>query len=262
MNSAEEIYDRLFEFESSKKTGHFPVHKKLAFDNSDWSLVDWILANIQMEPNERLLDAGCGNGHTLLRLAMERGINGLGISISSLEISSANKQAQLEDLANQVSFEVRSFDEPIQGLFHKIIAIESLKHSNDLNKTLTNLATCTDKTGFLIIADDFVVRPTKKSHKHQQLWDAPSFTTIEAFKTLLEKCGYKLVELTNISSLVSTKSKITLKILMPIISFVSQIVGSNSRRNLQTMLGGLMLEYLYATKSAAYYILIATKRTE
>ena len=55
-----------------------------------------------------VLDVGCGNGETLLQLALEKGCSGVGIDFSEKMIESANASNKAAGCSDRVSFQVGS----------------------------------------------------------------------------------------------------------------------------------------------------------
>jgi cyclopropane fatty-acyl-phospholipid synthase-like methyltransferase len=259
MKDVSEIYDQLFVFESSRHNGYYPIHKKLKLDGEQEDLIDWIMDNVSFKPDDSVLDAGCGTGNTLIRLAKEKKVRGLGISISTNEINYAKELLSKDPKVMEVSFKKQSFDDPIAGSFNKIIAIESLKHSDHLEKSISNLTSSISQNGMMIIADDFEKGKSQLIEWQKKLWKAKSFTNVTELEQIYSKIGqYKLKKI-DLTSKVKSKS---IYILIPLISFI-YIVRLFSikkfRAKIEIYLGGLLLEFLYKTEKVSYFVIMATK---
>jgi cyclopropane fatty-acyl-phospholipid synthase-like methyltransferase len=86
---------------------------------------------VQIQPGERVLDAGCGVGGSSLWLARERGAEVVGITLAPGQVARARHYAARRGLANQVHFEVADFTATSfpDVSFDVVWAVESLCHA-------------------------------------------------------------------------------------------------------------------------------------
>ncbi len=254
MNPVSEIYDKLFLFESSRKKKPYPVHKKLKPPSND--LLSLVSKEIVFDKNDKILDAGCGNGHTLFFLNEKFGCKGKGISISQLEVDFANKFARRIKKNDHLSFELKSYDDPLGLRYDKIFAIESLKHSKSISYSLENLFKGLERNGTIVIADDFKLKDSKNLENQTDLWEANSFMSRHLFDkilkaSILDPLKIRKIDLTRY---VSVRPKVLLQTMIFFVEFFLRFAAKR-KRNLNTYLGGLKLELGYARKEVTYDLL-------
>lgn len=261
MNEVKAIYDNLFDFESKNRTRAYPIHKRLKFDSSNQDLLDWICSKVEFEKDQTILDAGCGTGYSLIKLAQEKGMGGMGISISKNEIQYAKELLRNSELENHISFEEISFDTPTSKKYDFVLAIESLKHSSNLESTLSNLNKSLEPGGLMIVADDFVTKSSAKVEKQKSLWHTPSFFSLQHFEQILNKNSQYELTHYDLTEKVLTRNTILLNLLIRIVQ-TAQILSKKEafKVSLETYLGGLLLENLYKKGDISYAVIIAKKR--
>ncbi|WP_020526733.1 SAM-dependent methyltransferase [Flexithrix dorotheae] len=262
MKRLSQLYDQLFEFEAVKQTKYYPIHKKLKFPgkNNGYDLVDWLMEKLEFRKGEFVLDAGCGTGNTLFRLAKEKCVKGKGISISKKEIEFANSWRAKENLKGEVEFRETSFDAPLKTKFNKIIAIESLKHSEQIKHTMENLADAISQNGKFIIIDDFLEIPSPIATKQKQLWNANGFVSLKEMIALLEENKAFEVVTYDLTSQVIQRPFSKLIFMLFWVRNIRFFAFGKFRLNLDIYLGGLLLELLYHKQQASYIAIIATKK--
>jgi tocopherol O-methyltransferase len=86
---------------------------------------------VQIQPGERVLDAGCGVGGSSLWLAKERGAEVVGITLAARQVTKARRYAIRRGLANRTHFEVADFTAtPFpEASFDVVWAVESMCHA-------------------------------------------------------------------------------------------------------------------------------------
>jgi cyclopropane fatty-acyl-phospholipid synthase-like methyltransferase len=216
--------------------------------------------NVQFHENDHVLDAGCGTGYSLFYLCEKNNLSGLGISISGNEIESANLESERLNLAGKVEFRLMSYDAKLPGHFNSVLAIESLKHSNDLLETLSNLLGSLAPNGQMIIADDFVISDSVRVLRHKELWSAHSFTTIKHVEEIIQECGEFEVEIHDLTKWTAMRSRFFLYLAKMLTDLIASLALRRIKRNLKTYKGALLLEELYKRKQVGYYILIIKSR--
>lgn len=263
MDETAKIYNQLLKFESRKKRQEpYPIHKKLYFTSKNQSLMDWLVSQIPFSNKDYILDAGCGTGFTLFYLHKLFGCRGLGISISPDEIKYAQKACEDRNLDPYFEFKHEDYQNHHSGPYSKIITIESLKHAPDLKKSIKNLLGMLMKRGRMIIIDDFVIAESEEFIKQKKLWNSPGFTNIEIYKEIINSSGsfeYRVIDMT---SFVHSRPIWILNLLYFILSIIKNITPRKVVRNIDTYLGGLMLEKLYANKQVKYMALLIEKKIQ
>jgi len=154
--SAAGLYDALHTFESRYRKGNsYPVHKRLVFDDASiHDVYDWIIAEVGLPDDGTILDAGCGVGFGTIRMAEQCSGRVRGISISPAEIATARRSAVNSPARTRVAFELADFEALPANSYDLIVAVESLKHSEDLPTTLETMAAALRQGGQLVIVED------------------------------------------------------------------------------------------------------------
>ncbi len=151
-----DLYDDLTRFESRWRRGAYPVHKRLNFPGQPGrDVYDLVAERANLPPGSDILDAGCGVGFGSIRLAQLLDCRVLSISLSNEELAIARRNALRVGIEKQISFERMSFDEVRGERFDCVVAVESLKHSDDISRSVDSLMSCLRPGGSLLIVDDF-----------------------------------------------------------------------------------------------------------
>ncbi|GAB5523644.1 MAG: hypothetical protein Roseis2KO_15160 [Roseivirga sp.] len=256
MTDAGNLYDRLFSFESKKRKHPYPIHKRLRLDDSSPDLIDWLVQKLHPSPGKSVLDAGCGCGYTLFKLA-DSGIKGAGVSLSSKEIDFANEYALAQNLSDRLKFSVQSYDEKMDQSFDYIFAIESLKHSPAPHHTIANLLAHlkTDRS-VLVIADDFFLSNSKTKKQQDKLWVSPNSLTDQELNAAIKASGGKVMNAFDLSDRVATRNRVLLNWMVNVFSLIYRI---RKTQGLAIYLGGLILERAYTRQQCRYKVLFITK---
>jgi 2-polyprenyl-3-methyl-5-hydroxy-6-metoxy-1,4-benzoquinol methylase len=269
------LYDDLAGFESmlgqGKRKNSYSIHKRLFFERSEATqhlqdINEWILEKLPINKDGRVLDAGCGVGHTLLTFCQQSQMTGLGISLSAKEVGKAQASASHLQLSNSCQFIQQSFDQPFDQKFDTIIAIESLKHAPNLKRALNNLAAALTENGCLIIVEDF-----GQAHWQEELelqvdflkhWSVQKFYTRKDYTdTLLPILGSVRQEVYDFTPFMESKSANKmlskyhwLRRLRPLVLFPF------FKSILSTFAGGFLLDYFYAKNWVKYQLLFLQKQ--
>jgi SAM-dependent methyltransferase len=262
MNEVTEIYDHLLIFESKKKKKEpYPIHKKLHFPDTKQDIHDWLISNISFSQEDNILDAGCGTGYELFRLHKLFGLTGTGISLSSAEISYANRACRINNTANYLNFKWIDYQKHQGGPYSKIIAIESLKHADNLSGSISHLLKMLTGKGSLIIIDDFVLWENEDTYEQKRLWNSHGLRPVVEYENIIHSSGDYKSKKIDLTPFVQTRPLWILNLLYPIFGILKNFTQSGLRRNMKTYLGGLLLEKLYKNKQVQYLALIIENKT-
>ena len=248
------IYDKLSNFES--KNSHrsaYPVHKKIQFQNpAIKNIYQWIIKNISLAQNPKILDAGCGVGYGSTLLADHYNAKVKGLSLSQKEIQHAKAYLQ-EKKHLQVEFVVSSYDELTQEKFDLIVAIESLKHAPNLAYTIERLDKHLHEGGTLFIADDFW-EGKQIGKLEQQLKEDWALYQLYKKQDYLPKGKAWEIQEHNMTALVSQKSSLAKELYY---KYLLHISPNKAIDNI--FRGGLALEQLFKKGRMSYGFLICKK---
>ncbi|MGH8609629.1 MAG: SAM-dependent methyltransferase, partial [Gammaproteobacteria bacterium] len=115
---------------------------------------DRLLEVAGLPPEPRVLDAGCGFGGTVFHWQRRIGGSYDGLTLSPVQLGVARREARRRGIEDSCRFHLQSDDAVLERDFDAVIAIESLIHSADLDRTVPNLASALRPGGVLLIRDD------------------------------------------------------------------------------------------------------------
>ena len=95
---------------------------RLQFDKSDR-----ICRKLRLQPDERLLDIGCGYGGLLIHAAKHYGVTGIGVTISRQHWEFGNARIDQEGLAGRLRIEYGDYCS-LAGVFDKVVSVGMIEH--------------------------------------------------------------------------------------------------------------------------------------
>lgn len=260
MNKVANLYDAL-KHASKSKGNLFAIHKKMNYaDNSINNLYDFILNAYDIPESIDILDCGCGVGFGTLLLAEKTKNKITGISISPDEIDQARKNLLEFPHLDNVKFNCISFDDLKPNSYDLIIAIESLKHSPNLSKSLTSIKNAIRENGQILVIEDianfvsvdgFASKRLKKDWVLVDLYNEEKYTSDNTF-------SWTFKDLTG-SMHMPSKLSVLIKILaMEIKSLIDKMLFR--KKSAATIFrGGFYQDWLYLNKKLSYKIMHGEK---
>ena len=261
------LYDNLAGWEKNK--GLYPIHKRLItfeYNGRACRDVNDVIHQQPFAASENVLDAGCGVGNTIIGLVGKKNVHGIGISISTAEIAAATKNALSHGVEKSCHFFNQGFDEPLHYNFNKAIAIESLKHSFNIEKTALNLYNHCNTGGRIYIVDDFYSGNGGNTGFEKQLiqdWGLQSLYSRKEFINAFTNAGFVYQSTFDFSAFIIPKSKGILQLKVAVFSFFEKATSNLIRKNLLAVFkSGFILEYLFQQKKFTYELLVFSKPPE
>ena len=257
--SVESLYDALFALESPRRgTRAYPIHKRLRLNPSRADIYDWVAEEIGLRSTDRVLDAGCGVGFGSIRLAERGAAHVTGVTLSELELARAQSAAAASHASGRIELRRASFDHLPPEAFDAVVAVESLKHSADLPRTLETLVSSLAPGGRLVIVEDVLVgEESRPSARH--LASDWSLTRLYREAEYVEGLGERGCRVVDLTHAVSVGSRILLASKLAALEVVLALAGRERAAGLRAFRGGLHLERLYAAGAMRYVALLYGK---
>lgn len=245
-----QLYNALFQIEAKLKPDEeYPIHKRLNFGEKFNDIYEYLIYKIDIK-DKYILDAGCGVGFGSLLFAKNKAQKVSGISVSDLEIESANRNKNKYDFDN-VDFEVSIFEDVPSCSYDLIFCVESLKHALDFDNALNTLLSGLKTNGKLIIVDDFFENEMTKTGKaFMSDWNLNFLFALSHFSNIPREFKLEAEDLTHFMP-----KKSLLKINMQLLFF--KLLNKSLFKKL--FKGGLLLDKMYAEKVMKYQLIIITK---
>jgi cyclopropane-fatty-acyl-phospholipid synthase len=90
--------------------------------------LELICHKLRLEPDDRLLDIGCGWGSLLLHAAAHHGVRGVGVTLSAAQAAYANERIARAGLADRVEVRAGDYRELRAERFDKIASVGMYEH--------------------------------------------------------------------------------------------------------------------------------------
>jgi len=158
---------------------------------------------------KHILDAGCGWGGTLAYLAHEHHFSGIGLTVSSQQQSfAAEKITKNNPYLQFLQLNYLDLDE-LEKRFDLVIMIESFIHCENRELFAKKLAQHTNKTGRLIIVDDwFAIDKINQSDlaNIENGWSLNKLMPYAEMVSILEEVGFSLSYTTDLTASMKQRS--------------------------------------------------------
>jgi cyclopropane-fatty-acyl-phospholipid synthase len=128
--------------------------EKDSLEQAQMQKINLCCRKLQLQPNERLLDIGCGWGSLLIYAAKQFGIQGVGITLSQEQLEYGRQQIVKEGVEDSVQLEYLDYrDLPaMQQSFDKIVSVGMFEHVGKANmKNFLECARTVLKPGGLML---------------------------------------------------------------------------------------------------------------
>lgn len=203
-----------------------------------------VLADIVgITPSDTIIDLGCGYGLSAIWLAKNRGCHATGVTLSEKQVDFAKDLAVKRGVSHLTDFLVGDFHKTNfpDGYFSVAFAIESISHSEDKRKALSEIFRILKSGGRFVVADGFFRKdPDTLTEKERIIAKkcfegvhVPPVSRKDDFEKYLRDAGFKNIVSYDKTSGILPTAKIVHrfgKIFYPL----SKILGWLGSRTLQT----------------------------
>ncbi|MEK6936601.1 MAG: methyltransferase domain-containing protein [Nanoarchaeota archaeon] len=151
-----------------------------------------------------VLDVGSGIGGPGRYLAHTFGCRVVGLNISELQTKTAKRLTKETSLENLVGLCLGDAEDlPFKDeAFSVVWTMNMFYHIQNKPKTLREFYRVLKPNGILAF-DDWVITKDTKEEEHQklkQIWQNPSFGTIEEYMSFMESIGFKVEDIVDVSN--------------------------------------------------------------
>ena len=205
-DSQDSIYSSFWDPDGSVHWGYFDESTGNDFIKACANLNKTMIEKGEISADSRVLDLGCGNGTTALRLHDEVGCDIVGVDLSGVRIE--NAQGTLNQLGTEiqakVAFEKASATElPFEdGAFSHVWSQATLYHVHDQEDALTEAYRVLEDGGIFIFDDLFKPQPNISPSAQKHVYERLLFDTdydFETYQTELERIGFEILDAVDIS---------------------------------------------------------------
>jgi cyclopropane fatty-acyl-phospholipid synthase-like methyltransferase len=222
-----------------------------------------------IQPEHKVLDAGCGIGGSSIWMAREHGNQVTGITISAKQAEYAGRHAKRHGVADKVGFEIADFCQTpfADESFDVVWALESSCHALNKGEFLQEAYRVLRKGGRIVVCDGFLLQREFTENQWQAVvtclngWAVPNLCARDEFNGLLEQQGFHSLQIHDISVQTLPSADHMYKVakrLYPV-QKISQWLGLRSQAQTANYLVGLAQHQLFDEKLTEYCIFTAQK---
>ena len=246
--------------------GRLAVHRALADPSAHGRattsrLHDLLIAQLPPLHAPRVLDAGCGLGGTMLDLATRLGAHGVGLTLSQTQAARATEAVRVAGLGDALRVIVQSCDEPPDGPFDLVVAIESLAHSPSPEVSVAALLHVLAPGGLFVVVDDMPEPSAARSSdltRFKAGWRCPVLWSREAYLRAFAAAGLTVLVDRDLTADIRPRPLARIRRLERLNRLVHALVPSAAVcQVMDSHLGGLALERLTREGAMRYRMIVA-----
>ena len=149
---------------------------------------------LELHGGERVLDAGCGHGGTLLYLATHHGCEGIGLTLSPKQAKIAAANASKARIVEKIRFQVQdvgSYEFP-PAAFDLVWAMESSEHFPDKPSAFRNFASTLRPGGQSLLAAWTGPMESPRVAEVARAFLCPELWTSDQYRKAIESTGMRV----------------------------------------------------------------------
>lgn len=188
---------------NQSKAIHYGIwdHETTNFHEALFNTNRQMAALARVQPNSRVMDAGCGVGGAAFFLAATFGCHVEGVSLSDKQIELAKDFSSALNLQHLTHFQVADYNKtPFEKeSFDLIWACESLCYAENKNAFLTEAHRLLHPNGKIVLSDYFltpkgIADERRLMKRWGDTWAISQFNEMNVFKKSLQLNGFQIVE--------------------------------------------------------------------
>ena len=168
-----------------------------SLDEAQTRKLDVVCRKLNLQPNERLLDVGCGWGSLVIHAATHYGVRAVGVTISPAQAELARARVREAGLEDDVEIRLADYRDTDDGPYDKIASVGMVEHvgTAQLPGYFTHLRELLKPGGVLL--NHGIVRPREqernpKSFAWRFVFPDGELQTLSRVLTEMEKAGFDL----------------------------------------------------------------------
>jgi tocopherol O-methyltransferase len=173
--------------------GLFETGKESPVD-AQVKMLEFCIGLLGLKGVERVLDAGCGHGGTLLFLATHHGCRGTGLTLSPKQAKIANRNAMNAAVERRIKFlvqDVSTYEFPSVA-FDLVWAMESSEHFPDKQQAFCNFQSALRPGGQLLLAAWTGSMSKPRVAEVARAFLCPQLWTAEDYRGAMESTGMRV----------------------------------------------------------------------
>ena len=157
-----------------------------------------LAGQLDLKPNDHVLDAGCGIGGSSIWLAEKFGVRVTGITISPTQIDQANKNAKKRGVDHLVHFKLEDYTQTSfeDETFDHVWGLESICYALKKSDFIKEAYRILKKGGCFAIADGFATKRNVTQDEWQHIlkvlngWAMPNMAMPSEFESFMKDSGF------------------------------------------------------------------------
>ena len=158
--------------------------------------LDIVCRKLNLQPDERLLDVGCGWGSLVIHAAMHYGVRAVGVTISPAQAELARERVREAGLSDRVEIRLADYRDTSDGPYDKIASVGMVEHvgTAQLPAYFAHLRGLLKPGGILL--NHGIVRPREqprndKSFAWRYVFPDGELQTLSRVLSEMEKAGFE-----------------------------------------------------------------------